>query len=470
MSLQTLSPDALLSFLTAALPSLISIPSPDNYHALLLANSDRAPARLFAIPLSPDSSASPPLTLSLPLSPILSHLQFLSDHSSHFSISKPTRFIPTSAQHLQLTIPDFGGVHFSLSPVYDLAKPNGDVHFSLLAKHNRIATPAGHNLLTPPPSPPLNAIETETQPLHPTQEDHQSQIPAAHHGDDQTSQPVQPPLTSGQSTPNPAVQEQLPSGQSTPRPRTALGSKSPDPAPIINRPVQRVTIRKLIHFVLRILLFFARVLSKIILAILARLFAIRVPEKGSVTTPKARTAQLDEDKTEAKPTPLSSAVHTPILGASTPRNDPVDQKVSGVAETLEAVASKILPEEEEKPQGDSGGSCAQEPKPRFEVENEKPGRDREGEWEVIHRPGIVFELAALPSLPATVEGEALSKIKPLRLTLGGEASVVKGVKFHLDDVEPTDVKVEPLTGTEQEGLWTVEIPRASRDLMILRIS
>jgi hypothetical protein len=167
LSLQSPSPDVLISSIASALPSVISIPDPDNQHAILLANPDRAPARLFVIPLSVHSSASAPSTLSLPLSPILSHLQFPSNASpSYFSISKPTRFISTSAAQLQLSILDFGGAQFSLSPVYDLLKPDGDVRLSLFAKHNRIATPTSHSLLTPPPSPPMNATETETPPLH----------------------------------------------------------------------------------------------------------------------------------------------------------------------------------------------------------------------------------------------------------------------------------------------------------------
>jgi len=46
---------------------------------------------------------------------------------------------------------------------------------------------------------------------------------------------------------------------------------------------------------------------------------------------------------------------------------------------------------------------------------------------------------------------------------------VKGIKYHLDDAELTNVKVERLTDAEQEGLWAVEVPRMSRDPTILRI-
>lgn len=349
--------------------------------------------------------------------------------------------------------------------MYDLSIPDGDVRFSLLAKHNRIPTPTSHNLLTPPPSPPMTATETETQPFPPTQEDNQSHVPLDHLVDP-TSQSIESPLTSGQSTPNPAVQEQLTSGQTTPKPRTAAGSNSPDPIPSVYRPVQRAKIRKLANFVLRTLLFFARILSKIIFSILIRLFAAHAPNEERVAPPKVGTIQWADDKAEVGSTPVPSAAPTPHSGASTPRNDPVDpvpQEVPGVTETLE-------PAEEGKSQGDLGGSYVQEPNPGSDVENDKSGRDRDGEWEVVHRPGILFELAPLPTPPAPVEGEALPKIKPLRLTLGGEESVVKGVKLHLGEVELVDVKIEPLTGTGQDGLWTVEIPRASRDLMALRVS
>lgn len=143
---------------------------------------------------------------------------------------------------------------------------------------------------------------------------------------------------------------------------------------------------------------------------------------------------------------------------------------------MEAVASKIVPKfaakagEQEKPQADLQGSYVQEPKPEPDVQNEKSGRNRDGEWEVVHRPGVAFELPSISSPPAEVEVEALAKIKPIRLTLEGEGGVVKGVKFYLDEVELTDLQVEPLIGTGQGGLWTVEIPRPSRDLVTLRIS
>lgn len=479
LSLQTLPPDALISSITDTIPSLISIPDPDIPHAILLANPDRAPARLFVIPLSPDSSASIPSTLSLPLSKILSHVQFLSDgSSSYFSVSKPTRFISTSADRIQLNLPDFGGAQFSLSPVYDLVKPGGDVRISLFPKHNRIATPTGHSLLTPPPSPPMSFTESETQPLHSPEEKNElsDQLPPVHvHPvDDQISQPIVPAPISGQSPPSPDLKEQLASGQSTPKPRTAdTGRNSPRGAtPTTPRPVSRSTIRKIIHSVLRILAFYTRILAKVILTIFARLL---------FHTPKVRTAKLDNNTTEIKPTSPPSAVHTPTLltprrqhsGASTPRNGATgsaDQKVPGVTETLEAVATRIVPEysaksgEEEKPQEDLDGSYVQEPN----LELERSGHG--GEWEVIHRPGIVFELSALPSTPSSAEGEAPRKTKPIRLTLGGEENVVKGVKFHLDDVELTNIAVEPLNSVGQEGLWTAEIPRPSRDLTTLRIS
>jgi len=158
------------------------------------------------------------------------------------------------------------------------------------------------------------------------------------------------------------------------------------------------------------------------------------------------------------------------------RNDaanPVGPNVPGVAETLQAVTTKFVPEftakfGEEKPQEDPGGSSVQEPNPDLDAGSEKPGHNEK--WEVVHRPGIVFELTALPSPPATTEGEAPPKIRPIRLTLDGPESVVKGIKYHLDDVELTNTKVEPLTGTGQEGLWTVEVPRMSGDIATLRIS
>ena len=150
------------------------------------------------------------------------------------------------------------------------------------------------------------------------------------------------------------------------------------------------------------------------------------------------------------------------------------QNVPDVAETLEAVTTKIIPEftaktgEEEKPQ-DLGGSYVQEPKPDPDFLDEKLGHSEN--WEVVHRPRIAFELTALPSPPATTEGETPPKIKPVRLTLDGAESVVKEIKFYLDEVELTSVKVEPLTGTgQEEGLWAVEVPRITRDLAILRIS
>ena len=414
----------------------------------------------------------------MPLSPILSHVQSLSNPSSYFSISNPTRFIQTSADQIQLGIPDFGGAQFSLSPVYDLVKPDGDVRLSLLSKHSRITNPTGHSLLTPPPSPPLDPIETETQSSH--SHELTDQLPAVHvhHVDDQTSKPIEPALTSGQSTPDPRVQEQLGSGQTTPKPRPAANG------PSAARPVKMGTIRKLIHFVLRILAFYTRILSRVILTILARLFPFNLPKREPVATPKVGTLELDDDQPEVKPTSVSSAVRTPAYltpragtprpqrsGASTPLllEDTVNrpgQNLSGVAETLEAVTTKIVPEftakvGEEKPPEDLGGSYVQELGPDPEVKNEK--------WEVVHRPGIVFELTALPSPPATAEGKVSPKIKPIRLTLDGAESVVKGIQYHLDDTELTDVKIERLTGTEQEGLWTVEVPRMSRDLTTLRI-
>lgn len=486
LSLQSPTPDVLISSIASALPSVISIPDPDNQHVILLANPDRAPARLFVIPLSVHSSASAPSTLSLPLSPILPHLQFLSNApSSYFSISKPTRFISTSAAQVQLSILDFGGAHFSLSPVYDLLKPDGDVRLSLLAKHNRITTPTSHSLLTPPPSPPMS--NTETQPLHFPEENRElsDQIPIVHiqHVDDRFPQPIEPALTSGQSSPSQDVQAQLASGQSTPKPRPV--DRHPEGAtPKFTRSVQRGMTRKLIYFVLRILAFYARVISKIVLVIFARLFCY-VLRGGPAAAPKVTTIQLGDGQTEIKSTSVSSAAHTPTLltprrqhsGASTPRNGAVNsrgQKVLGIAETLEAVATKIVPEfsaktgEEEKPQEDLGGSYVQEPALGSAIENEKSGHN--GEWEVVHRPGIVFEIAALLSPSTVIEGEAPPKIKPIRVTLDGPESVVEEIKFHLDDLELTNVKVQPLTGPGQEGLWTAEIPRASRDLTTLRIS
>lgn len=497
LSLQTPTPDALVTSLTAALPSLIFIPDPDNRYALFLANPDRAPTRLFVIPLSPDSSASAPSTLSLPLSPFLSHVQFLSNGpSARFSVSNPTRFISTSADQIQLSILDFGGARFSISPVYDLVKPDGDLRLSLLSKHNRLTSPITHSLLTPPPSPPLSATETETQPLHFPEDNHELllQIPPVHvhHvDDDQTSQPVDPISTSGQSTPSTGVQGQLASGQVTPKPRPAAND-STGPTPAVAHPVSRFAIMRLIYFVLRILVFYTRILSRIISAISARLFAPKSLKKDPVATPKIEIVELDDDQAEIKPTSVSFAVHTPVLltpkagtprrersGASTPmlRNDPlssVSQNVPGVAETLEAITTKIVPEftarfgEEEKHQEDLGGSYAHEPKPDPDSGSERSGHNEK--WEVVHRPGIVFELAALLPPPVTTEGEAPPKIKPIRLTLDGAESVVKGIKIHLDDVELTDAKIEPLTGTGQEGLWTVEVPRMTRDLTILRIS
>ena len=496
LSLQTLSPDALVTSLTASFPSAVSIPDPDNRHARLLVYPDRAPTRLFLLPLSPDSSASAPSALFLPLSPILSHVQFLSNaSSSYFSVSNPTRFASTSADHIQLNILDFGGAQFSLSPVYDLVKPDGDVRLSLLSKHNRIASPISHSLLTPPPSPPLSAAENESQSLQLPEDSHQlpDQLPVlhVHHVDDQTSQPLEPVLTSGQSTPSPDVQEQLASGQTTPKPRPAVNDSS-DPTPSVARPVERVSIMRLIHFVLRILVFYTRMLSRIVLSIFGRLFPFNVPNREPVATPKIKTVELDDDQTENEPASVSSAVHTPALltpragtpkrqhsGASTPalHNDAINSlghHVPGVAETLEAVTTKIVPEltadigEEEKPQEDLGDSYPHEPKPNPDSRNEKSGHNEK--WEVIHRPGIVFELAALPSPPITTEGEPSPKIKPIRLTVDGAESAVKTIKFHLDDVEVTDVKIESLTGPEQGGLWTVEVPRMTRDLMVLRVS
>ena len=493
LSLQTLSPDTLISSLTAALPSIFSIPDPDARYAFLLANPDRVPARLFVIPLSADASASAPSTLSLPLSPVLSHVHSLSNApSSHFSLSYPTRFIQTSADHLQLSILDFGGAQFSLSPVYDLVKPDGDLRLSLLSKHNRIINPGGHSLLTPPPSPPLNPTETETQPLHSPVENHglADQVPVVHvhHVDDQTPEPSEPVLTSGQSTPSTGVQEQLGSGQTTPKPRPAANDPS-DPAPSTARPVEGGAIKKLIYFVLRILAFYTRVLSRV-LAIFTRLFVFNAPKREPVATPRVRTVDLEDDQAEIKPTSVSSAIHTPALltprsgtprpqhsGASTPvlhkdAPDSVGQSVPGVAETLEALTTKLTPEftakvGEEKPQEDIGGSYVQEPHPDLDVRSEKSGHTEQ--WEVVHRPGIVFELAALLSPPAAAEGMTPPRIKPIRLTLDGAESVVKGIKYYLDDVELTDVKVERSTGTGQEGLWTVEVPRTTRDLTTLRI-
>jgi hypothetical protein len=254
-------------------------------------------------------------------------------------------------------------------------------------------------------------------------------------------------------------------------------------------------IRKLIYFVLRILAFWTRILSRIVLAIFARLFAFKTPKKEPVATPRLRTVELDDDQTEAKSVAVSSAVHTPAFltpragtprrersGASTPvfrkdATDSVGQNVPDVAETLEAVTTRIIPEftakvGEEKPQEDLGGSYVQEyvqePKPDSGVGSEKSGHNEK--WEVVHRPGIVFELAALRSPPATTEGETPPKIKPIRLILDGAESVVKGIKYHLDGAELTNVKIEPLTGPGQEGLWTAEVPRMNRDLTTLRIS
>ena len=250
------------------------------------------------------------------------------------------------------------------------------------------------------------------------------------------------------------------------------------------------TIRKLIQFVLRILAFYTRVLSRVILTIFARLFPFNVLKREPVATPKVGTLELDDDQAEVKPTSVSSAVHTPALltprvgtprlqrsGASTPlfHNDAVNdlgQSLPGVAETLEAAATKIVPEfaakvGEEKPQEDLGGSYVQEPALDPEVGSERSGHG--DKWEVVHRPGIVFELAALPSPSVATEGKVSPKIKPIRLTLDGTESVVKGVKYHLDDAELANVKVERLADAEQEGLWTVEVPRTSRDLTTLRI-
>lgn len=483
LSLQTLSPDALVTSLTAALPSLISIPDPDNRYAPLLANPDRAPTRLFVIPLSAESSASAPSALSLPLSPILSHVKFLSnDSSSHFSLSNPTRFISTSADQIQLSILDFGGARFSFSPVYDLVKPDGDVRLSLHFKHNRITSPITHSLLTPPPSPPLSAIGAETQP-----EDSDESLDQLPHVDHQTSQPLEPILTSGQSTPSPAIG----SGQVTPRPRPAANGPT-GPTPTLARPATRLAIIRLIYFVLRIIAFYTRILSRIVLSIFARLHISKTSKREPVATPKVKTVELDDGQAETKPTSVSSVVHTPLLltpragtprrehsGVSTPipRDDPlnsVGQNLPGIAETLEAVTTRIVPElttkvgEQEKPQEDFGGSYAREPKPDPDSGSEKSGHNEK--WEVVHRPGIVFELAALPSSPVTTEGGAPPKIKPIRLTLDGAESVVKGIKIHLDDAEVADIKVEPLTGTGQDGLWAVEVPRITNDLTTLRIS
>jgi len=481
LSLQTLSPEALIASLIAALPSVVSIPDPDNRHALLLAHPDQAPTRLFVIPLS--AHAASPSTLTLPLSPIISHVQSLSNASSYFSISNPTRFIPTSADNIQLCIPDFGGAQFSLSPVYDLVKPDGDVRLSLLSKHSRIASPTGHSLLTPPPSPPLDPTDTEAQPPQEDSRELTDQLPAVrvHHVGDQT---IEPPL--GQSTPDPGVQEQLGSGQTTPKPRTAANNPS-DRTPSTTRPIKIGMIRKLIHFVLRILAFYTRILSRVILTIFARLFPFNVPRREPVATPKVGTLELlDDDQPEIKPTSVSSAVHTPAFftprtgtprsqrsGASTPlfHKDAVSdlgQKLPGVAETLEAATTKIVPDftakvGEEKLQEDLGGSYVQEPGLDPEVGSEKSGHNEQ--WEAVHRPGVVFELTALPS----PEGKLSPKIKPIRLTLGGTESMVKGIKFHLDDAELTNVKVERLSDTEQEGLWTVEVPRMSGNLTTLRI-
>jgi hypothetical protein len=249
---------------------------------------------------------------------------------------------------------------------------------------------------------------------------------------------------------------------------------------------------RLIYFVLRILVFYLRILSRVTLAILPRFLTPKTLKREPVATPRVNTVELDVDQPEPKPTSVSSAVHTPILltpragtprrehsGASTPTlpNDPVNsvgQIVPGVAETLEAITKKIVPEftakvgEEEKPQEDLGGSYAREPKPDPGSGSENSGHNEK--WEVVHRPGVVFELAALPSPPLTTEGEAPPKIKPIRLTLDGAESVVKGIKIHLDDLELTDIKVDPLTGTGQEGLWTVEVPRMTSDITTLRIS
>lgn len=385
-------------------------------------------------------------------------------------------------------MPDFGGARFSLSPVYDLVRPDGDVRLSLHSGHNRITNPTSHSLLTPPPSPPMNATETETQPLHIPEDNHElpDRIPAVHvHDvDDQTSRPIEPVLTSGQSTPSPGAHEQLGSGQTTPKPRPA-GSDSRDSAPSITRPVKKGVIKKLVYFVLRILAFYTRILSRIFFAIFARLFVFNAPRREPVVTPKVGTVELDDEQAEIKSTSVSSAVHTPALltpragtprhqrsGASTPvlRNGAVNsvgQTVPGVAETLEAVTTKMVPELTAKVgEDDVGGSSVQEP--GTDVENEKSGHSEQ--WEVIHRPGIVFELIGLPSPPVATEEEAPPRIKQIRLTLDGAESVVRGIKYQLDDAEVTDIKVEPLTGTGQEGLWTVEVPRMSRDVMTLRIS
>ena len=459
MSLQTLSPDALISSITDILPTLTSIPDPDKRHALLLENHDPPPAQLFVIPLSARSSASVPSILSLPLSPFLSHVKFLSTApSSHLAISNPTRFIPTSADHLHLHVLDFGGAQFSLSPVYDLVKPDGDVRLTVFANHNRVATPTSHNLLTPPPSPPLTAnSETVTRPLH-SPEQSPDQLPATHsHLDDPTSKLIEPLSASRQSTPNPPDQEQLASGQSTPVPQTNTAATPP---------VHRGIIRKLIYFVLRILAFYARVLSKIIFTIFVRLLLFSIPKKKPVATSKVTAV---EPAIEQTTTNVSSAAHTPHKsGASTPRNDPVisaDKNIFGVAETLQAAATRILPEftatagDDEKPLEVLGGSYVQEPYPDHDIENEKSSHG--GEWEVVHRPGIALELAPLPTLS---EGEVLQQIK---LIVDGEQGLINALKLNIDDVEFPDFQAEP---TAQEGLWTIEIPRKTRDLTTLWVS
>lgn len=334
----------------------------------------------------------------------------------------------------------------------------------------------------------MNATESEADPSHPPQANAQlpDQVPAVHihHVNDLKSEQAEPVLASGQSTPSLSAKEQPGSGQSTPKPRPAYRTPR-DSAPIVTRPLQKGMIRKLVYFLLRILIFYTRLLSKIVLAIFSRLFAFHIPKRGPVATPKVKTVELDDDQTEAKSTAISSTGHTPVFltprryhsGASTPRNavfDSVGQKISGVTETLEAVATKILPESsakggvEEKPREDLESSYVQEPKPEPGIENEKSVHT--GEWEIVHRPGFVFELTPLLSPPTPTEGEVPQRIKPIRLTLDGEEGAVRGVKFHLDDIELTDVKLEPLTGTGQEGLWAVEIPRESRDLVVLRIS
>ena len=488
LSLQTLSPDALIASLSTALPSVVSIPDPDTRHAILLAYPDRAPSRLFVIPLSADASASAPSMFSLPLSTVLSRVQSLSNAPSpYFSVSNPTRFISTSADQLQLSIPDFGGAQFSLSPVYDLVKPEGDVRLSLTSKHNRIPNNTGHNLLTPPPSPPLNPTETETQSSRSPVDDHElaDQVPAVHvhHVDDQASKPIEPVLTSGKSVPDTHAKDQLGSGQTTPKPRR-VANPPRNPTPITVRLITGAAIRKLIYFVLRILAFYARILSRVILTVLS---TFNVPKREPVATPRIRTVELDDDRAEIKPTSVSSAIHTPTLltpGAGTPRArrsgtstpllhkgalDSSGQSILGVAETLEAVATKIIPEftakvGEEKPQEDLGGSYVRED-PDFRSEKS----DHTGKWEIVHWPGVVFELTALPSPLVPTEGTTSPKIKPIRLTFDGAEGVVKGIKYYLDDVELTDVKLEPLNGTGQEGLWTVEIPRMNRDLATLRI-